>query len=132
MAAFSAFDLDLRFGQMGEGMVEELLINTVKNKIEVKTDRKWQETGNVFIETECWSLTKGQFVPSGIMTTESDYYALLLPVGDRKPLMVFYPTNLVRKVIEAKGRPIEQNWSENPSKGYLIKPEDVLDYARTV
>jgi hypothetical protein len=130
--AFAAFDLDLRYGQSGEGIVEDLLLSTVQQTVEVKTDRRWQDTGNIFVETECWSIKKQEFVPSGIMVSESEYYAFLLPVGERKPLMVYYPTSLVKRVIAEKGRPIEQNWSENPSKGYLIKPEDVLDYARNV
>ena len=130
--AFAAFDLDLRYGQSGEGIVEDLLLGTVQQTVEVKTDRRWQDTGNIFVETECWSIKKQEFVPSGIMVSESEYYAFLLPVGERKPLMVYYPTSLVKRVIAEKGRPIEQNWSENPSKGYLIKPEDVLDYARNV
>jgi hypothetical protein len=130
--AFTAFDLDLRFGQSGEGIVEELLLGAVNNTVEVKTDRRWQDTGNVFVETECWSIKKQEFVPSGIMVSESEYYAFLLPVGERKPLMVYYPTSLVKRVIAEKGIEAKQTWSENPSNGYLIKPEDVLDYARNV
>jgi hypothetical protein len=132
MTAFPAFDLDLRFGQKGEGIVQDLLLGTIQQTVEVKTDRRWQDTGNVFIETECWSLRLQKFVPSGIMTSESQYYALLLPVGEKRPLMVYFPTSLIKKVIAERGKEIEQNWSDNPSKGYLIKPEDVLEYARTI
>ena len=47
----SNWDLDLRAGLSGESKVADLLsLDTV----EVKTDRRWWETGNVYIETECW------------------------------------------------------------------------------
>ena len=130
--AFAAFDLDLRFGQSGEGIVEDLLTKALNGTVEVKTDRRWQDTGNIFVETECWSIRQQKYVPSGIYTSESDYYAFLLPVGEKKPLMVYYPTSLLKKVVEAKGREANQDWSDNPSRGYLIRPEDVLEYARTV
>ena len=65
-------------------------------------------------------------------TSESDFYAFVLPVGDKTPMMAYFPTRLVKRVVEEVGRPIEQNWSENPSKGYLITLEDIYSYARRV
>lgn len=130
--AFPAFDLDLQYGQSGEVFVEDLVRDTLHGKIEVKTDRRWQDTGNLFIETECWSIRQQCFTPSGINTSESDFYAFVLPVGERTPMVAYFPTKLVKLVVEELGRPIEQNWSENPSKGYLITLEDMYSYARRV
>ena len=53
MSKLSDFDLDLAVGQAGEGLVEQLL--TGGSTVEVKTDLQWKDTGNLYIETVCWS-----------------------------------------------------------------------------
>ena len=65
------FDLDLRFGKLGEDFVKD--IQDGNNKIEVKTERDiWKTTGNIAIEMRY----KGY--PSGISTTESNLWVHLL------------------------------------------------------
>ena len=67
------FDKDLKFGQQYENEFQE----AVEGKIECKTDRLCQKTGNVYIETE----SRGK--PSGINTTQSRNYAICLWTQDR-------------------------------------------------
>ena len=67
------FDLDLEYGQEGEGLVKWLIHELAANRIEVKRDRKLQETGNVYIEYFC----RGK--PSGIDVTKSRWWAEVLP-----------------------------------------------------
>ena len=65
------FDLDLKFGKMGEEFVSDVLAGN--SKIEVKTERDiWKTTGNVAIEIRC----DGK--PSGLSTTESTVWIHLL------------------------------------------------------
>ena len=65
------FDLDLRFGQLGEKFVDDM--QNGNNKIEVKTERDiWKTTGNIAIEL------KYKGYPSGISTTESNTWVHLL------------------------------------------------------
>ena len=65
------FDIDLKFGKMGEKFVSEVLEGN--SKVEVKTERDiWVKTGNIAIEMRC----KGK--PSGISTTESEVWIHLL------------------------------------------------------
>ena len=65
------FDLDLKFGKLGEDFVKD--IQDGNNKIEVKTERDiWKTTGNIAIEMRY----KGS--PSGISTTESNLWVHLL------------------------------------------------------
>jgi len=59
------FDKDLKFGQQYENELQEM----VEGKVEVKTDRLCQKTGNVFVEIE----DKGK--PSGINTSKSGLLA---------------------------------------------------------
>jgi hypothetical protein len=62
------FRYDLKIGQTYENQLSELL----GKKIEVKRDFKCLETGNIFVEYE--SRNK----PSGIATSEADYYCYWL------------------------------------------------------
>ena len=65
------FDLDLKFGKLGEDFVKD--IQDGNNKIEVKTERDiWKTTGNIAIEMRY----RGN--PSGISTTESNLWVHLL------------------------------------------------------
>ena len=65
------FDIDLKFGKMGEEFTSQVFEGN--SKVEVKTERDiWKRTGNVAIEIRC----KGK--PSGLSTTESDVWIHLL------------------------------------------------------
>ena len=47
MAKNSSFDIDFGYGRKGEQLVEELL--TGGRTVEVKRDRKWWITNNIYI-----------------------------------------------------------------------------------
>ena len=65
------FDLDLKFGKLGEEFVRDMQVGN--KKIEVKTERDiWKTTGNIAIELRY----KGN--PSGLSTTESSVWVHLL------------------------------------------------------
>ena len=69
------FDLDLKFGKMGEEFVQGVLEGN--SKIEIKTQRdKWKDTGNIAIEIRC----NGK--PSGLTTTEASAWVHLLSYKD--------------------------------------------------
>ena len=65
------FDLDLKFGKMGEKFAQDVLEGN--SKIEIKTERDiWRDTGNIAIEIRY----KGK--PSGITITEASTWIHLL------------------------------------------------------
>ena len=65
------FDLDLKFGKLGEEFVRDMQLGN--RKIEVKTERDiWKTTGNIAIELRY----KGN--PSGLSTTDSNVWVHLL------------------------------------------------------
>ena len=65
------FDLDLKFGKLGEDIVKDMQVGN--KKIEVKTERDiWKTTGNIAIELRY----RGN--PSGLSTTESSVWVHLL------------------------------------------------------
>jgi hypothetical protein len=117
--AFSAFDLDLEFGQEGETLVKELL--TGGHTIEVKRDRKWKETGNLYIETSCFFTRNNQWAPSGLMVTEAKYWAFVL-----EDATLIVPTDALRYAIMEFGKEIQCNIPPNMSKGFLVTVPQVL------
>ena len=119
MAKNSSFDLDFGYGRKGEKLVEELL--TEGKRIEVKRDRKWNKTGNLYIEVECWFLKTQSWEPSGLMVTEAEYWAFVLEKG-----VLMVPTDHVHHAINNAGREITCDIPPNKSKGYLITVDDLL------
>lgn len=111
------FDKDLKFGEKYENDFQE----AIEGKVECKTDRLCQKTGNVYIEIE----SRGK--PSGVHTTKSKYYAICLWKEERKDnIWVLIPTKILKKLmtnypVKAGG----DNWS---SKGHIIPKQDLLNY----
>ena len=69
----SDFDLDYGYGLQGENLVDALLRGA--NTVEVKRDRRWWDTGNIFIETECYFQTSQSWEQSGLSVTKAEYWA---------------------------------------------------------
>lgn len=122
-AKLSDFDLDLAVGHQGEALVEQLL--TGGTTVEVKTDLKWKATGNLYIETVCWSHNNENWYLSGLSSTKASYWAFVL-----EGATLIVPTEVLKQVVTARGRAITCNIPPNPSKGYLIKVEDIINYMR--
>jgi hypothetical protein len=120
MPANSDFDIDLKFGQQGEATVANILsIETV----EVKRDKRWKETGNLYIETECWYNASQSWKPSGLSVSKATHYAFVL-----ENMVVITTTEDLKVVVEKNGRAIKCNIEPNPSKGYLIKLSHIVEH----
>jgi len=120
--ALSDWDIDLRDGEAGESKLADLLaIDTV----EVKTDRRWKETGNIYIETSCYYVASQQWKESGIMVSKATHWAYML-----EDVAFIMPTEVIKKAALEWGRPINCNIEPNPSKGYLITPNEILEWHR--
>jgi hypothetical protein len=115
----SAFDLDFSFGRAGESLVEELL-NGGKT-VEVKRDRRWHETNNVYIELMCWYQSSQSWEPSGLSVTEASHWAFVLEES-----VFIIPTNILRLAVNKYGREITCEIPPNKSKGNLITIENLL------
>lgn len=118
----SDFDIDLRYGQEGESYVKQLLnIET----IEVKRDKRWKNTGNLYIEVWCWSDNNQEWYPSGLQATKASHWAFVL-----EEMVVIVPVAQLIKTVEKYGHKIECSIPPNYSKGFLIKVNDLLQIAR--
>ena len=120
MANRSDFDLDYTFGAVGEALVNDLL--TGGKTVEVKRDRRWWVTGNIFIEVQCWHNSTMSWEDSGLSVTKADYWAFVLESG-----VILVPTNHVKYAVKVSGKRINCTMEPNNSRGYLIKAEDLLN-----
>lgn len=91
------FDIDLRYGEAREDAFVHVLL---RSKVEVKSDRKARETGNVAVEYEQVG-TDGQARPSGIATTEADWYAVEYDAGRWQLIETAQLKELARRAIRA-------------------------------
>lgn len=86
------FDLDLAYGKVREEQVANML---TEKKIEVKSERgMWTRTGNIAIEFECYGK------PSGISTTEADYWFHNLCIGDQTYATLVFDVPSLRRIID--------------------------------
>jgi predicted nuclease of predicted toxin-antitoxin system len=112
------FDLDLAYGQVFEQKVAEIL---GQSKIEVKTEKdKWKNTGNIVIEYE--SRNK----PSGIVTTDADYWLHNLAMGDNIVLSLLLKVSTLRQYIATHNPRSVRGGDDMTSKLYLIKLTDLV------
>lgn len=114
----SNWDLDLRAGEAGEQKIADLLS---ADTIEVKTDRRWWETGNLFIETECFYNSTQTWQQSGLLTSKATHWAFVLEGS-----VLITDLSTLKMAVQEYGRAIACNIPPNPSRGFLIKPEDIL------
>ena len=109
------FKYDLKIGQLGEKHLSNILHN---KKIEVKTDFKAMETGNVFVEYK----SRGKL--SGISTSESDYYAFIISNEQMVLIEKEKLKNICRKYLntlrDTKGGDM------NTSRGILLPITELL------
>jgi hypothetical protein len=112
------FDLDLAYGQVFEQKVAEIL---GQSKIEIKTEKdKWKTTGNIVIEHE----SRGK--PSGIITTEADYWLHNCAIGDDIVFSVLLKVSTLRKYIARHNPRSVRGGDDMTSKLYLIKLTDLV------
>jgi hypothetical protein len=116
----SNWDLDYRFGREGELYVNYLLTAPIET-VEVKRDRRWKDTGNLYIETECWSDVLKCWYASGIMITKASHWSFVLVDS-----VLTVPTERVRLAIAKYGLKREMNRPEYSTKGYTITVAELL------
>ena len=109
------FSHDLLVGQIAEQFLGNLLEN---KKIEVKHDKIAHRSGRVFVEFEC----RGK--PSGITTTQSDFWAFVLITG----VVIIISKNRLMTLCNEKYNNgyITLGGDGNNSQGFLIELDDLL------
>jgi hypothetical protein len=124
------FDLDFTRGKVGEDLVATFLADLEGKKIEVKTDYRVRETGNVYVET--WQYSKPDASdkrPSGINITQAEYFCFASPTGQG---FLMVKTEALKEVLRGVNPPESRQPKINPhtnaSIGRLVRVSDILSY----
>ena len=125
------FDLDLEYGEIREDKIKDMLQN---KKIEVKSERsaksdekkkKWNTSGNLAIEVQ----SRGKL--SGLVTTESYWWATILNKGDEKKAIIIIPTKDIKKytknIIKSGRGKTSPGGDDNTSELALIKITHLME-----
>jgi hypothetical protein len=118
------FDIDNRRGQIGEKLVGSFLEAVADATIEVKTDYRVNETGNVYIETHQCTYA-GEWVKSGINTSEAKFYSFAGGCG--KGFVTIETQTLKQIAANAPRVTFEPTTKDtNFTRGRLVKVADIL------
>jgi hypothetical protein len=115
------FKYDLRVGQIGEQLLNEIL--TLKT-IEVKRDSWIYKSGNIAIEYE--SRNK----PSGIAKSQADYWAIIFSGDYKDEIILIIKENRLKEICREyykKGN-IKTMGDNNTSKAILIPITEILKW----
>ena len=128
----SKFDIDLKFGEKSEEELYQILAS--KGTIEVKSERsaksdekkkKWNTSGNLAIEVQ----SRGKL--SGLVTTESYWWATILNKGDEKKAIIIIPTKDIKKytknIIKSGRGKTSPGGDDNTSELALIKITHLME-----
>jgi len=113
------FDLDLKFGEFGEKLIESLFKD--KGKIECKRDRKTKDTGNVAVEFRY----RGK--PSGIAVTKADWYCFIITDN----VIITIKTDVLKDIARGFYRlgSVVKGGDDDASDMILIPIEDLVRYS---
>ena len=90
-------------------------------RVEVKADRLWQKTSNVFIEIE------SRQKPSGIAVSTARYWVFFLEVAKRKDqIFIGIPLDLLKKFVV--GYPLKRGGDNYTSVGHVVPAKDLVDF----
>ncbi len=115
------FKYDLKIGQVGETMLNEILHDST---IEVKRDSWIGRTGNIAVEYQ----SRGK--PSGISTTKASHWCFIFSNEFNDEVMIIIETNRLKRISRIfynKGN-IKLMGDNNTSKSVLIPAEKIINF----
>jgi hypothetical protein len=132
--AGSQFDLDLQLGRQGEALTKSFLAAMAAGTFEVKTDR--YRNGRMIVETEHLPIRQlncafPKWELSGINTTKATFWVYVYTLNG-----AFVVIDVSRLKRYLRANPKTFNWdtkrefgnkTNNPSRGWLLEPEQVMD-----
>jgi hypothetical protein len=118
------WDRDYRRGQQGELFLDEIVRGMRDGTVEVKTDDRAVDTGNLYIETEC--LRQGEYKPSGLATTKAQVW--LFVVGG---FSITVPTVHLRRW-EQRSRKASCDVGSHPTRGFVLPLNQLIAWERAI
>jgi hypothetical protein len=115
------FRYDLEIGKEGERIVDSLFKDKL---VEVKRDSWVSKSGNIAIEYE----SRGK--PSGIATTEADYWIIIFSGGYQDKVMCVFETELLKEVSRRyfKIGSIKAMGDNNTSMSVIIPIKEICNF----
>lgn len=132
------FHTDLKFGKEGEALVNGFLDSIQAGAFEVKTDR--YRNGRMVIETEQNPRRRQNpdgtplWQPSGLMVTKAAWWAYVYTLDGTQGAFIMVSVPRLKRYLSAHPELFNSKTiitfartSSNPSKGYLLYPDQVMD-----
>tara|TARA_R110002126_G_scaffold133463_5_gene277521 strand:- start:477 stop:854 length:378 start_codon:yes stop_codon:yes gene_type:complete len=118
----SDFRYDLKIGNEGERIVDEIFSH---KKLEVKRDSWVGRSGNIAIEF------KSRNKPSGIVTTQADYWVFIFSREYKDKVILIVETQRLKEVAReyAKLGSIKEMGDDNTSMAVLIPIKEISKFA---
>lgn len=129
------FRKDLEYGKQGEKLVQSFLDSLDHRAFEVKTDR--YRNGRMAIETEqnprraVDEAGNQLWKPSGLAVTKAHWWVYVYTLDDKNGAFVTVSVKRMKKFIKKNKKTLKMmdfaKNSDNPARGWLIEPEQVMD-----
>lgn len=120
------FDKDLKYGQLGEKRIREMMESLVEGSFEVKSDR--YRNGNMAVEMRQNPRREGRWIPSGLQVTKATWWVYIFSMDGGFTIV---SVDRLRRFVEENKNTLETRdfapRSTNPAWGYLLKPTDVSE-----
>jgi len=119
------FANDLKFGHLGEKVTKDFLTSLAEGSFEVKTDR--YRNGRMVVEMQQNPRDTG-WKDSGLLVTKAKWWVYIYALDGS--LVVVSVERLKRFITAISGEMKIKTFapmSTNPTKGFLLMPEDVMD-----
>jgi hypothetical protein len=129
------FKKDLDYGHQGEGLVKSFLDSLSDGAFEVKTDR--YRNGRMAVEVEQNAFRKTDeegnqiWKPSGINVTKAKWWCYVYTLDGESGAFIVVSVKRLKKYIKKNKKNLKMmdfaKRSNNPAKGWIIEPEQVMD-----
>lgn len=129
------FYRDLDYGKQGEKLVQSFLDSLSGGAFEVKTDR--YRNGRMAIEAEQNPRRRKDeegnqlWQPSGINVTKARWWVYVYTLNDKHGAFMVVSVKRLKKYIKKNKKQLKfmdfAKRSDNPARGYIIEPEQVMD-----
>lgn len=119
------FDIDFKRGLVGEKLVGTFLEALTGSLIEVKTDYRAHETGNVYVEG--WQQNmQGEWYKSGINATHADWFVYAGPSG--KGFIAMRTQDLMELAKTSRRAEITtHNENTRQTRGRIVRLTDIIE-----
>lgn len=118
------WDIDYEVGRQAEIWVSDLRKELQSGTVEVKRDRRTVETGNIYIEYECFR--RGKWHPSGIATTAANLWLFVLIESELAVVITTERLKQMARQAYRLGRRVEETDGSHPTKGVLLPVATVI------